>query len=145
MQNEGVYESLPLWRLYAWRLNQFDTPPNGPSKNESEGILDGILDGISASVPVGPLVVSANLGKIADEVADEGDYVSKVATDVFADQMESDYPIDGKVDVREGFREPELIDCSNDEDNYSNSPADVHVKYSFKMEYDVGEGGSTRT
>lgn len=140
VQEEDAFENVPLWRLYAWRFNQLDTPPSVSTENKSKGTLSGILDGFSAAVPIGPVIVSANLGEIADVVAESDDYVSRVGTDVFADQMESDYPIEGEVEVCEGFREPGLIRCSSDEDNYSNSSADVPAKYSFEVDYDVGEG-----
>lgn len=140
IQEEDGFEELPLWQLYAWRVNQSDTPSNPSNGDESDEILSGILDGLSVSMPAGPLVVTADLGEIAEEAAESDDYVSRIATDVFTDQMEADYPVEGKVDVCEGLREPGWVYCSDEEDSYSNSVADVHTKYSFEMDH-VVEGG----
>lgn len=140
VQEEEEYEQEPLWNLYAWKINQTDEPSNQSDRDESDNRLSDILDGFSVSVPLGPTVVSADLGEISEVATESEEYVSQVATDVFADQIESDYSVEGEVERCNGFREPGYVWCSGEEDSYSNSPADEITKYSFEMDYELGDG-----
>ena len=127
-------QGVPLWNLYAWRVNQNEIP----RQPEEEG---GLLSAFSITGYVGPLGVTANLGKVGEKVrkefTDENGFVTEVAADVFADQIESDYPFVEKVGICDGLEHGSRIGCFGDAVPYTNPTANIRNKLTFETKHTV--------
>lgn len=128
-------QGVPLWNLYTWRLNQNKIP----SQPNEEG--NGLLSGFSVTGFFGPVGVTADLGEVGETVRnkyfeDEDGFVTQIATDVFADQVESDYSFVDEVDICGGVKQPS-VRCYGGEVPYTNSSADIRSKLTFEASHTV--------
>lgn len=137
IDEEPAFEGMPLWKLYAWRLNQRRIP----SQSQSDGDDGGLLSGVGISAPLGPLAVTADLGEVGETVrnkfSESGDFIAETATSIFADQIESDYPFVEEVDICDGLRKDSVLGCYADELSYSTSSGTIRNKFTFEVEHSV--------
>jgi hypothetical protein len=124
-------QDVPLWNLYAWTIEQNKLPQQ--TQDGGDWWSDINLGG-------GP--ISADLGTIEEMgksiIDDDADFISQTAIDVFADQVESDYPI--VVDDTCDESDLNLLGCYAEDTGYNNPTADIRHKLSFEASHTVGEG-----
>lgn len=133
--------NVPLWRLYAWRLNVLDEPPEPDDDDD-----DGWIPSIGIDVSVGPLDASTSLDEIAEVLFDSDEYVSQTATEVFADQLEADYPFTSVDDCDDGWYESGVTGCSwLNQVDHTNPSADIEAELTFSSEEEIEVDGSDYT
>lgn len=132
-EHEALHE-VPLWNLYAWQMTQNEIP------RQTEG-EEGLLSGFSLTGYVGPFGITADLGKVGkrvrEEFTDENGFVTEVAADVFADQVESDYPFVEKVDICDGLEHGYFVGCFGDSVPYTNPTANIRNELTFEASHSI--------
>jgi hypothetical protein len=128
-QEHEEYQGAPLWNLYAWTIEQNELPKQAKGDDEW---WSGI------GIGWGPLNVDSS--KIRDMISQvtgkEDDFISQTATDVFTDQVESDYPITVD-DTCDDLHDESLWGCYGGDVGYNNPTADIRHKLSFEASHTV--------
>lgn len=132
----GELQDVPLWNLYAWTIEQNKLLQQSNEENE------GFLSGISLTSFFGPVGVSADLGEVSETVSEsfseEDDFISQTAADVFADQIESDYPFMDEVTICDGLQIDSIYHCVDSDDvRYTNPAADIRNALTLEMSHSV--------